>query len=1043
MRGGSLEPVASEIRLWESDIMWRTGAVVILFAGSFLVPTARSREPVPRFRVPEGFVVECVARPPEIRFPMFAVFDERGRLFVAESSGLDLYAEISAGTRKCRIRLLLDQDGDGRFETSRIFAEGLVFPMGLAWRDGFLYVADPPDLVALEDRDGVAVARRVILTGFGHLDNGSLHGLIFGPDGLLYMTMGTPDGYRLALGDGRFLEGKSGALIRCRPDGMRPQVVSRGFVNLVEVVFLPGGDAIGTDNWFQKPEGGLRDALVHLVEGGLFPGVPDEGTLHPVTGDPLPPVSRFPAVALSGLAYHDGRGLPPGWNRNLFSAQHNARAIGRHILVPQGASYRSEDSLFLETDDPDFHPSDVVVDADGSLLVLDTGAWYVQHCPTGRIRPAESMGGIYRVRWRDALPIADPRGLEIDWPSLPIHALAALLEDSRSAVRSQAARRLAALGPRGIELLRQFLAGPQPAEIRELAVWTLGSISDPSVLAFLRQRLAEEESPEILCSLARVLGRRGDKTSELELRSLLSSADHRVRLAAAEALTDCGSRDTLPALWKALRSCADRHLEHAVVHAISRLADDAELHAALASAEPRDRAAALLLLDQPPRPRGSLRPEIVLNLAASSDARLRSVALETLRRRPEWAGDVAVFLKTALHPLRLSKTLSAEIGELVVSFAGEREVQDLLASFASEAAPGSDDRLWAISTMARCRVVPPPVSWIEALRASLDDPREEIRFVTIQVVDRLQVATLDQELLQVAHNPTASPEIRMIALRAVCARNRISDAEFEFLIRRFGPSGDPVLRLAAAELLGRSRLEERFQIRLLEAARGDPLMTPSLLRTAFGRLGEGETAALWLDYIERSLQRGWHPSDQELQAILEQTPITPRRRVDLLRILQESNATRAARLEEFENLLTGGDPRRGKDVFQSSKAACSSCHRLDGEGGRVGPDLTRIGAVRSAHDLLESILFPSASFAQGYETRQLATSDGRVLSGILVSEDDTGLVLREASGSEIHVARADVEEFTQSSDSLMPGGLGQLLTQEELRDLIAFLVDQR
>ena len=114
---------------------------------------------------------------------MFAAFDDRGRLFVAESSGLDLYAEITAGTRKCRVSVLEDRDGDGRYESSRVFADGLVFPMGLAWRDGRLYVADPPDLVALEDRDGDGRAdrRTVILTGFGHTDNGSLHGLVFGP----------------------------------------------------------------------------------------------------------------------------------------------------------------------------------------------------------------------------------------------------------------------------------------------------------------------------------------------------------------------------------------------------------------------------------------------------------------------------------------------------------------------------------------------------------------------------------------------------------------------------------------------------------------------------------------------------------------------------------------------------------------------------------------------------------------------------------------------------------------------------------------------
>ncbi|MFO0892103.1 MAG: hypothetical protein U0790_23570 [Isosphaeraceae bacterium] len=179
-----------------------------------------------RLVVPAGLRIERAAPESALRFPMFATLDDRGRLYVAESSGLDLYAEITAGTRKCRVSLLEDRDGDGLYETHRVFADRLVFPMGIAWRDGRLYVADPPDLITLEDADGDGRAdrRRVILSGFGHTDNGSLHGLEFGPDGMLSMTMGMPDGYRLPRGDGTWLEGTSGAWIRCRPDGSRPEV---------------------------------------------------------------------------------------------------------------------------------------------------------------------------------------------------------------------------------------------------------------------------------------------------------------------------------------------------------------------------------------------------------------------------------------------------------------------------------------------------------------------------------------------------------------------------------------------------------------------------------------------------------------------------------------------------------------------------------------------------------------------------------------------------------------------------------------------------
>ena len=113
------------------------------------------------FRLPEGFSIERVAGPPEIQFPMFATLDDRGRLFVAESSGLDLYAELTNLTRKCRISMLEDRDGDGRYEHARVFADQLVFPMGLCWRDGCLYVCDPPEIVAYDiNEDGTAGTRQ-------------------------------------------------------------------------------------------------------------------------------------------------------------------------------------------------------------------------------------------------------------------------------------------------------------------------------------------------------------------------------------------------------------------------------------------------------------------------------------------------------------------------------------------------------------------------------------------------------------------------------------------------------------------------------------------------------------------------------------------------------------------------------------------------------------------------------------------------------------------------------------------------------------------
>ena len=293
--------------------------VLCMLAAAIAWPTgSRAAQPLPLI-VPPGYAITKAAGDPDIQFPMFATFDERGRLFVAESSGLDLYAELQKLSRTCRVSVLEDKDGDGQFETAHVFADQLVFPMGLAWFQGKLYVADPPNVVALEDTDGDGRAdkRTAILGDFGHTDNGSLHGLLFGPDGWLYMTMGQPDGYRFTKPDGSVISGKSGALIRCRPDGTGVEVLARGFENLVEIDFLPTGEIIGTDNWFYLPAAGVRDALVHLVEGGLYPTyLRDVGTPMLVSGEPLPCIAVYPAVAFSGLMRYRGSGFPAGsWFR--------------------------------------------------------------------------------------------------------------------------------------------------------------------------------------------------------------------------------------------------------------------------------------------------------------------------------------------------------------------------------------------------------------------------------------------------------------------------------------------------------------------------------------------------------------------------------------------------------------------------------------------------------------------------------------------------------------------------------------------------------
>ena len=170
------------------------------------------------------------------------------------------------------------------------------------------------------------------------------------------------------------------------------------------------------------------------------------------------------------------------------------------------------------------------------------------------------------------------------------------------------------------------------------------------------------------------------------------------------------------------------------------------------------------------------------------------------------------------------------------------------------------------------------------------------------------------------------------------------------------------------------------------------------------------------------------------------SPAVQARGESLLASLQADSVKQAQRLDQLiAGMVGGGDIRRGQSLFNSPKAACATCHAIGYRGGKLGPDLTSIGQIRSERDLLEAIMFPNASFVRGYEPLVVTTTAGATHSGVLKAEHPDELVLTIGESQEARIPRAQVADIQPGAASVMPAGYGDQLSRQELADLLAFL----
>jgi putative heme-binding domain-containing protein len=263
---------------------------------------------------------------------------------------------------------------------------------------------------------------------------------------------------------------------------------------------------------------------------------------------------------------------------------------------------------------------------------------------------------------------------------------------------------------------------------------------------------------------------------------------------------------------------------------------------------------------------------------------------------------------------------------------------------------------------------------------------------------------------------------------------------FDLLIDQIGRDKPVAARTTSADILARAQLAPGQLVRLADVMEAAGPVEADRLLTAFEQSTDADIGLRLVDALLRSPALTGLRLDALKAHLAKFGPAVRSRAEERLYPRLNADAGRQkAQLDRMMTTLTAGDVRRGQLVFHSEKAACYSCHAIGYRGGNVGPDLTRVGSVRSDRDLLEAILFPSASLVRSYEPMAVATRDGKVYNGLIRGENADELILATGANQEARIARPEIEEMRPSNVSIMPAGLDQQLTPQELADLIAFL----
>ena len=370
-------------------------------------------------------------------------------------------------------------------------------------------------------------------------------------------------------------------------------------------------------------------------------------------------------------------------------------------------------------------------------------------------------------------------------------------------------------------------------------------------------------------------------------------------------------------------------------------------------------------------------------------------------------------------------------------------IQELIATALREE-QNTNVRAVAVQAISRAGISPTPNAWLEGMTTVLTNSQGTVLSRAVTTSRQLSLpkggfAPLTAALLGVSRRDSLPWELRLDALLAAGPGIELSAGQFAELCRSVLPEEASGIRSAASTVLGTAQLSAQQRLDLIPLLkRVGPWELPKLLAT-FEQVHDAATGEALITNVRESLGRDGLRAEQITKTLAKYPEAVQAAGRQLAEEIDGNTITQAAELEKIAAELPTGDVRRGHEIFFGKKATCIACHALGYHGGRLGPDLTSIGRVRTERDLLESIVFPSASFVRSFEPVTIETEDGLIVNGNMISETQTEIVIALDALRTQTISRKEIAKMRPSRVSLMPPGMAKVLTRQEIADLIAFL----